>query len=199
MPSECDQYNEHVRRILSAVGIMTWDEELLQSLLMPYVIRNPDNGNLNHYHVRLPEDQEYDLAWLWDQVLRGLLRFVHAAGFGDKRAFEWIQPLDIPLVPVGTFYGGVPAIDLASARDWPTPMTSSMPPALRVGDGRGKAKSRDDDPPCPPCWGAVWGAGSARRGSPYVVQATPTASQASVHRDAAAHTQHRHPAVWGWR
>ena len=114
MPDDCDKYNTHVRQILSASGIMTWDGELLQSLLMPYVIRNPDIGNLNHYHVRLPEDQEYDLAWLWDRVLRGLLRFVHAAGFADKRAFEWIEPLEIPRVPVGTFCGGV--------RPWISPL-----------------------------------------------------------------------------
>ena len=90
MPADCDDYNNNVRQILSAAGAMTWDGELFQSLLMPCVIRNPDNGNRNHYHARLPEDQEYDLAWLWDRVLPGLLRFVHAAGFGDKRAFEWI-------------------------------------------------------------------------------------------------------------
>ena len=56
MPADFDAYNIHVRQILSAAGIMTWDGELLQSLLVPYVIRKPDNGKLNHYHVRLPED-----------------------------------------------------------------------------------------------------------------------------------------------
>ena len=197
MPKECDVYNARVRSILSALGIMTWDAELLQSLLLPYVNRNPKNGNLNHYHVRLPEDQEYDLGWVWDRVLRGMLRAMHAAVLGDDRDYSWPAPLEIPLITIGPFFTGNPIAPLTSARDWPLPPgTSVSQPALRVGTGVGKAKSRDDSPPG---WSYNYlarGGDTVSKDASQVVNVSQPTSQVGVHRDARGSNAAWMPTLW---
>ena len=115
MPVECDAYNTTVRGILTAAGIMTWNGQLLQSLLMPYCLVNPKSGSVNNYHHRVP-DQDLDLGWIWDSVLRAALRYVYAIDLGDAWT-AWPEPLEVPCCAIGRIFN--PIADPASVRDWP--------------------------------------------------------------------------------